>query len=415
MLDLSMAWDRPCRNHTTPIGSEKYLRVRLRPRLNGNSLAAHVALALDVSSSMNGKLLEEARRGCLAAATLLRPQDRLSLIAFSTDVQEVLRDQPMESVDMLELTRKLYALQAAGVTRTDLALDWLNQAMRPQQGPRFAILATDGFPTSHTGHDLEQLDGLTEVARQLGQAGISLSAIGLGNAKNFNGALLNDIVNQGRGALMQAVSDGELTNLLREHFQQAQAVGAEFVNLTLTPEMPGLELRAACQIAPTFLPMDRPRPDDGSWRVRINNVRSDVDTDMLFHFHLPSPGFAERSGTKRVLTLTAESSDPGAPARAEASVENVSSLTEAQQLNKEVHEARLAWDMNGLQEALFHSKNLLETTELLQEMLKTAEQAGNPQVARTAQIQLNQLKASGQIDPNSSMRMSQTLRNQGRK
>ena len=252
-------------------------------------------------------------------------------------------------------------------------------------------------------------------AQRLGQDGISLSAIGLGNAANSNVALLNDIVNQGRGTLMQADSDGELTDRLREHFQQAQAVGAEYVHLTLTPEMPGLELRAACQIAPAFLPTDRPELRDGSWRIRVNNVRGDVDTDLLFHFHLPAPGFAEKSGVRRVLTVNAEAPDPGGRAQAEASIENVSSLIEAQQLNKEVHDARLDWEMNNYQGAIVHSKTLLETTELLQGLQKTAQQAGNAQIAQAAQSQLDQLKASGQIDPNSSMRMSQTLRNKGLK
>lgn len=415
MIDLTTAWDRPCRNKFSPIGSEKYLRVRLRPRLTGNGLAAHVALALDVSGSMNGDLLEEARKGCLAAATLLRPQDRLSVIAFSTRVREILKNQPMESVDMLDLTRRMYALQAEGVTRTDQALNWLGQTLCPQQGPRFAILATDGYPTDHTGHNLERLDGLTELAQRLGQGGISLSAIGLGDARNFNVALLNDFVNQGRGTLMQADSDGELTDMLRDHFQQAQAVGAEYVHLTLTPEMPGLELRAACQIAPAFLPTDRPELRDGSWRIRVNNVRGDVDTDLLFHFHLPVPGFAERGGSRRVLNVAVQAPDPIGQAQVETSIENVSSLTEEQQLNKEVHDARLLWEMNNYQGAIVHSKNLQETSELLQGLQKTAQQAGNAQIAQTAQSQLDQLKASGQIDPNSSMRMSQNLRNQGGK
>jgi len=415
VLDLTTAWDRPCRNKSTTIGSEKYLRVRLRPRLTGDGLAAHVALALDVSGSMNGKPLEEARKGCLAAATLLRPQDRLSVIAFSTGVQEVLKDQPMASVNLLELTRKLHALKAEGVTRTDQALGWLDQTLRPQQGPRFAILATDGFPTDHTGNVLANFDGLTSLAQRLGQAGISLSAIGLGDATDFNVALLNDFVNQGRGALMQADSDGELTRMLSEHFQQAQAVGAEYVDVTLTPEMPGLELRENCQIAPVFLPMDQPQPRDGSWRIRVNNVRGDVDTDLLFHLHLPAPNFAAKGGRQRALTVAVQAPDPVGQAQVEAFVENVCSLTEEQQLNKEVHEARLLWDMNNYQEAILHSTDLQATSELLQGLLKTAQQAGNAHVAETTTIQLDQLKASGKIDPNSSMRMSQSLRNQGGK
>lgn len=413
MLDLTTTWDRPCRNRTAPLRAERFLRVRLRPRLGGDGLVAHVALALDTSGSMEGSKLQEARQACLAAAELLRPQDRLSVIAFSTRVEEIVRDQPMSSVDLRDLAQRLGRLEAQGVTRTDMALQWLDGTLRAHQGARFAILATDGHPTDPRGNVLEDFDDLHSHAQRIGQSGINLSSIGLGDAENFNGTLLVDLVDRGRGRFLHARSAGDLTGMLREHFEQAQSVGAEALVVELTPQMPGLELQACCQIAPTFLPMDRPEPAEGAWRIRLNNVRGDIDTDLLFHLQLPAPGFAEPSGIRRVLTVVGTVPGRSIQARVETSIENVASLTEEQKLNKDVHDARVLWDVNVFQDAALHARTLTETGDYLQLLRKSAIQGGYSQVAQAAQEQLDQLAANGQIDPNASMRTSQIVRNQG--
>ncbi len=411
MFKVSCEWNLPKRHKGATTEAERILRIRLHPE-STSSAPVHVAMALDTSGSMEGTRLSEAKRACLAACSVLRPQDFVSLATFSTDLQVLVEKQAAGTVDLKELERNLAGLTADGITRTDLALNWLKTSLATQLGGRFAILATDGHPTNKLGEALQAFDSLEQTAGEIGGLGMSLSCIGLGSAENFHPRFLLDLTDKGQGKFFHAASDGQLTEALREHFRRATQVGATEVVLCLRPRLSNLRLTACCQIAPEFRPKDPPPPEAPEWRLRVSQVQGQVDTDLLLKFKLPKPAFGEKAGVRPVLELQTlvDGQDLGQQA---VNLEFVASSFEEQQGHDEVKRAATLWGLNSCQDAIVRSQDVHRTGRLLQQLEQDAGKVGAAEVAQNAKAQLEQLQREGKFDPNSTTRNTQLLRDLG--
>jgi Ca-activated chloride channel homolog len=107
-----------------------------------------VTLVLDVSGSMQGRKIEQARAAGKQLLGTLRPEDRFRLIDFSSDVRTFKDDfAAATSANVREATRYLDALEAQGGTNIEGAL---REAIRPAvSGERLPLIlfVTDGEPT----------------------------------------------------------------------------------------------------------------------------------------------------------------------------------------------------------------------------------------------------------------------------
>lgn len=226
MFELDLGWDRPGRANDSN-ASEHVLRVRLRPAPGAGGIPLRVALALDTSGSMEGSKLESARRACLSLARALRPEDSVSLAGFATSVEEVLPVTIRSALDLDALQKRLGAIEAGGVTRTDLALEWLGRVLSGDaSAARLAVLVTDGHPTDPAGQVLSDVAFLVDRAARVGQAGATLAAVGLGDAADFNTAFLNDLTVRGQGQFLYAAQERELEPLVGEYFQRSTRIVA---------------------------------------------------------------------------------------------------------------------------------------------------------------------------------------------
>src|SRR5213078_1050256 len=107
-----------------------------------------VTLVLDVSGSMQGRKMEQARAAGKQLLATLRPDDRFRLIDFSSDVR-TFRDEFTAATpeNLREANRYLDALEAQGGTNIEGAL---REALRPSvtSGRLPVVLfVTDGEPT----------------------------------------------------------------------------------------------------------------------------------------------------------------------------------------------------------------------------------------------------------------------------
>jgi Ca-activated chloride channel family protein len=108
-----------------------------------------MAIALDTSSSMQGEKLTAAKETCSAVVAQLRNTDRLELASFSTQVQPLLKSLAGGSGALDAANEAIAKLQASGVTRTDMALEWIQKALPEEKGfVRIGILITDGHATT---------------------------------------------------------------------------------------------------------------------------------------------------------------------------------------------------------------------------------------------------------------------------
>jgi len=151
---------------------------RGQPQKPQLSLAADVApvnlvLALDLSGSMTGQALTDAKAAIISTIATMGPQDRAALVTFDSIARVA---QPL-TADKAVLTAATQRAVAAGNTAiydaVALSLDVLGQVPATQR--RAIVLLTDGADTASA------LDRDTTAARA-GQAGIPIFAVGFGSA-----------------------------------------------------------------------------------------------------------------------------------------------------------------------------------------------------------------------------------------
>jgi Ca-activated chloride channel family protein len=184
----------------TPFLSANEVLVRVGVSARAVSTARRPSAALtfvvDVSGSMeqSGRL-ELVKQSLALLATQLRSDDRVSIVAFSTEARVVLRSTSGDRRD--QIIGALAQLAPEDTTNADAGLRLGYELARAQMLPggiNRVILATDGV--ANVGNE--------DAATMLRNAGadsashIQLVAIGVGMG-NFNDALLEQLADQGAG------------------------------------------------------------------------------------------------------------------------------------------------------------------------------------------------------------------------
>ena len=154
-----------------------------------------ITLVLDVSGSMQGRKMEQARAAGRQLLGTLRPTDRIRLIDFSSDVRTFKDDFVAATPDNVRAAmRYLDALEAQGGTNIEAAL---REAMRPavQSGRLPLVLfVTDGEPTVGDPRP----DHLTAIAAGSGgEVKRRIFTFGLGS--DVNVSLLEQLALEGHG------------------------------------------------------------------------------------------------------------------------------------------------------------------------------------------------------------------------
>ncbi len=154
----------------------------------------HLVLALDTSGSMRGPPLDAVRTGLLAMLDHLRPEDRISLVRYSTEAQVVLERVGLDERRRIET--ELTGLVATGGTNIYdglyVAFELAERHRSASDETRVLLLsdgvATAGFTTR------ERIVGLAEArARE----GFAITTVGVGT--EFDVELMRSIGSIGAG------------------------------------------------------------------------------------------------------------------------------------------------------------------------------------------------------------------------
>ena len=408
MFEMELAWDRAARCGPQP--TTHILRVRLHPTAVSDapvSLPLRLAVALDTSGSMAGAKLQGAKAACRAALALLRPEDRFSLAAFGDVLRPLLNAAPGGDSEAGETA--FDALHPLGVTRTDLALDWLAQALPPEAGVlRVALLITDGHPTDAQGRPLSQIVPLLAQATDLGDRGITLYTVGLGSAADFHAGFLAELSDRGRGGFLYAETPLALEPQLRARLNRAQSVAVAEPKLRLTALVPGVRVEAACRLRPEFVPL--PLPAEAETRTAaLPALSGERPTDLLLSVTVPPPAFGEPLGLRDVLELRLVAGDT--EACGVAAMTSTASYREAQQLSEDVDQDRLSWELNTYSTALTRTTDTQRTSALLSDIAYTARRTGRMEIAQQAVEELDSLQRTGTLNPRASANLLTSTRN----
>jgi len=189
-----------------PGGEDGYFMLLLAPPAAGTTeaLPRDVSLVVDVSGSMSGAKIEQAREALNQALGTLGPRDRFRVIAFSSGVHQFREGFVTATPDHLAEARQFVAgLQAEGGTNIAGALDVVLDGAVPEERVAFVIFLTDGVPSvGELAPDRIAEEASTRVGSR------RLFTFGVGT--DVNTYLLDRLAVQGHGAATYVAPDANV-------------------------------------------------------------------------------------------------------------------------------------------------------------------------------------------------------------
>jgi Ca-activated chloride channel homolog len=184
-------------------GEDGFFMLLLSPPPAGNApeVPRDLSFVLDVSGSMGGPKLEQAKSALLQALATLQPADRFRLIAFSGAVTSFRDGFTPATAENLRTARSFVAqLTASGGTNIRGALEAVLGSAVAEERLALVLFLTDGLPT--VGEQAP--DRIADyAATHVGRARIF--TIGVGS--DVNTYLLDRLAREGRGGADYVASD----------------------------------------------------------------------------------------------------------------------------------------------------------------------------------------------------------------
>jgi Ca-activated chloride channel family protein len=163
--------------------------VKTRPHLS-------VHLVLDISGSMAGTAMENAKSAAAAMVDKLDAGDDFSLVTFADSAQLLIPDGPVGS-RRAAIKTKISGIGTLGGTNIGAGLQLGYQQAQtkgiPEDAMRVVLLLSDGQPTA----GIQDPKQLARLALDGFQQGVQTSSFGLGDS--YDGALMSAIADEGAG------------------------------------------------------------------------------------------------------------------------------------------------------------------------------------------------------------------------
>ncbi len=189
-----------------PGGEDGYAMLLVAPPANeeGPVVPRDLSFVVDVSGSMSGQKLDQAKGALRQALATLRPEDRFRLVAFSSGVRHFRDGWAPATADALREARAFVDnLQADGGTNISGALDAVLGTSVAESRLPIILFLTDGIPS--VGE--QQPDRIaTQAAGRIGRARVF--TVGVGH--DVNTYLLDRLAREGRGAAEYVAPDGNV-------------------------------------------------------------------------------------------------------------------------------------------------------------------------------------------------------------
>lgn len=259
-----------------------YVLIDIRP---GQALASvqaplNFSLVLDRSGSMSGEKIRNLRSAVKLAIDQMTPQDYVSIISFHEKADLVVASQAV--ANPTDLKRKVDKIDASGGTSISEGMKLGLQELRKQVGhDRVSrmLLLTDGQTYSDEKKCIE-------LGAAAGQAGVAVSALGLGD--DWNDKLLDQIAsNSGPGGVSDQI---ERPDEILQTFQQTvrQMQGTVVKNAMLTLRMiQGVTPRQVWQVLPLISNLGHRPISERDVQVTLGDIDKDTGKQLLVELVLP--------------------------------------------------------------------------------------------------------------------------------
>jgi Ca-activated chloride channel homolog len=214
-------------------GLKVLLKVNAGHALRGGeaTLGTHLALVIDVSSSMKSRELGEVKTAAKASIDMLRPGDAVSVIAFQSVVYEIIAATRIESpAQVAELKKRIDVIDSfqGGGTNMEYAIQKAEGQLAAIHDPTLArkiIVFTDGQVTGVE-------DACLSAAQGAAERGISIDALGFGT--EFDYAFMQRLVSYSNGYTEKIDRPEDITAVFGKRVAGLTNAIAGNVNLHLT-------------------------------------------------------------------------------------------------------------------------------------------------------------------------------------
>jgi len=235
-------------------GDDGYFLLLAAPKYAASARreqAKQVVFVLDISGSMQGKKLEQARAAAKHIVSNLGPKDYFNLIAFNDRVRKFKDSQvPAKPGQITRALSFLDGLEAGGGTDINGSLREAVALTREANMARMIIFLTDGRPTV----------GETETARIIENIKMSNTSgtriYGFGVGFDVGADLMDDLARESRGTVSYVLKDEDLERTI-----------ASFYNKVSYPVLSDISLRISGVKAFDIYPKEAPDLFRGSQLV----------------------------------------------------------------------------------------------------------------------------------------------------
>src|SRR5215211_6209388 len=277
-LTLSCTWGRaPLPASGSPQAA--YLLVEAQAAASAEAVPLNFCLVLDRSGSMQGAKLAAMKDATKRVIDTLTPQDVVAIVLFDDTVQ-VLSPATL-AADKDALKAAIDSIEEAGGTALSGGMQAgqaeLSRYAAPDRVSAMLVL-TDGQTWGDEDH-------CRAIAKQLGQAGVQITALGLG--AEWNEQLLDELAEATGGASDYIADPAQITSFFQRAIRAAQGTVAQDARLMLRLAR-DVTPRAIYRTTPVITNLGYQPIGQNEIAVKIGNLEADEPASLIVDLMVPS-------------------------------------------------------------------------------------------------------------------------------
>jgi Ca-activated chloride channel family protein len=378
--------------------------IELTPGRGLRSLPLNLGVLLDVSNSMQGSKLENAKQACQLLLDQLGPQDRATVCVFSSGARTVVPSSMFDDNVKRQAKQAVGALGTEGATELLAGLNRIYSEVAPHRTPdvtTFVIMLSDGEPTDAQGYiDSDFAKYISRVDTEFDTNGISLSTIGLGSASDYDATFLRDLADKGGGKFLMSRSPAELSDAFQDEFGRIQST--VLGDVTLEVNRLNGTVRRFWRVVPDKKIFDPPKVVNGSFRLTLGSLQNDQPQAYLMDVVSSPP--KEDPGRAMLCQVAAITTVNGVEQRVDTNVlisysdndiELAQRNNEVTNLIAEANDFKLQMDL----EAAAKSGDRQKMTSILATKKKMTQKLGKTTATKVLEDMQSTLQGGGDVTP----------------
>lgn len=213
----------------TPDRREAYLEVKIQASQKARTTTRNVCILVDTSTSMSNSKIEKARDGVQQVLDELNPDDTVSIVGFNSYTDVIVPMTQWGNADQSRISNSVVGsgkgdqydgqLNTGGGTDIINGLETAQQQFdnlgRPSKGTEEIVLLSDG-------KDRRDLSDYKNIARDINDDGISITAAGIG--RRYNEQVMLTIARESGGKPFNLDGSDDIAEFLGSRIREAGKV-----------------------------------------------------------------------------------------------------------------------------------------------------------------------------------------------